>query len=83
MANTARSQEDTLRHIALNILTGQVDPEKWRGLRKVDDEDAAVLDIFREVRDWGHGRIEVTVIAHKLDTAYKTLAYKKKDLIKE
>ncbi len=83
MVNEACDQEDTLRTIALNILSGKVNPDQWRGLRRVDEEEAAVLDIFGGIRKWGHGRMEVTVIAHGLDTVYKTLTLKKKDLIKE
>lgn len=83
MVTAAPNQDEAIVAIALNILSGKVNPDQWKGLRRVDEDDAAVLDIFREIREWGYGKLEVNVIAHKLDTVYKSQTFKRKDLVKE
>lgn len=83
MADIARNQDDTLCVVALNITSGKVNPDQWKGLRRVDEDDPAVLDILREIREWGYGKMEVNVIAHRLDTVHKSETFKRKDLVKE
>jgi hypothetical protein len=83
MVGAAVNQEESLVVIALNVLVGKVNPDQWQGLRRVDEEEAAVLDKFQAIRQHGFGRMEVTVLHHQLDTLHKTDTFKKKDLIKE
>ncbi len=83
MVTAAPNQDEAIVAIALNVLTGKVNPDQWQGLRRVDEEEAAVLNAYREVRRWGFGRMEVTVLHHQLDTLYAGNTYKRKDLIKD
>ena len=82
MSASAPNQDEVKVAIALNILCGNIKPEQWRGFMKVDEEEAAILTRYRQIRDWGHGRMEVVVLQHQLDTLHATNTYKKKDLIK-
>jgi len=79
----APNQDEAVVIIALNILTGKINPDQWRGLRRVDPEDEAILDIFKEIRRWGFGKMEVNVLHHQLDTVHEIKTRKRKDLIKE
>lgn len=49
---------------------------------QLDEEEAAVLKAFDEIRDWGFGRMEVIVVNRELETLIKSQTYKKRDLIK-
>jgi len=75
-------QDETLVCIALNILAGNIDPTKWKGLRVVDEDDQAVLDKLDAIRKWGFGKMEVNVLHHQLDTVHQDLTFKRKDLVK-
>lgn len=79
--NGSPNQDEALAVIALNVLTGKIDPGQWRGLSKVDEDDEAVLNSFRKIRQWGYGRLEVTVAASRIDTLYESKTFKRKDLI--
>jgi hypothetical protein len=68
--------------IALNVLSGNIKPEQWRGFRRVDEDDEALLDLFQEIRQWGFGKLEVNISGSKIDMAYRSHAYKRRDLIK-
>jgi len=78
----ALAQDEALVAIALNILTGNINPEQWRGLRRVDEDDEAVLNCFREIRQWGFGKVELNVLNHQLDTVHEIKTRKRKDLVK-
>lgn len=82
MVNVTPNQDEAVAIIALNILTGNIDPKQWRGLRRVDGDDEAVLNVFKEIRQWGFGKMEVNVLHHQLDTVHKVQTFKRKDLIK-
>lgn len=83
MVNGAPNQDEAMVIIALNVLTGKINPEQWRGLRRVDQAEEAVLNIFQEIRQWGFGKMEVNVLHHQLDTVHKVQTFKRKDLVKE
>ena len=83
MVNGAPNQDEALLVIALNVLSGRINPDQWRGLRRLDEDEAAVLGIFNDIRQKGFGKMEVVVLASKLDTIHKIESYKRKDLIKE
>jgi len=59
---------------ALHILTGD-------GIPSTTDEEQAIIREYREVREFGFGRIEVVVVAHRLEGINPTLHKKRKDLI--
>lgn len=80
--NGTPNQDEAVAIIALNILTGNIDPEQWQGLRRVDEEEEAVLNKFNEIRQWGFGRMEINILHHQLDTLHKGETFKRKDLIK-
>lgn len=82
MVNGAYNQREACVVVALNILTGAVKPENWRGLRRLDEDDEAVLGLLQEVRDWGFGKVEVNIIGGKVETAYNQFSHKRKDLVK-
>ncbi len=82
MGNDASNVREACLVVALNILTGAMKPEQWRGLRRLDEDDEAVLHLLSEVRGYGFGKVEVNVIAGKVETAYHGFSHKRKDLIK-
>jgi hypothetical protein len=82
MVNGAYNQREACLVVALNILTGAVKPEQWHGLRRLDEDDEAVLNLLQEVRGWGFGKVEVNIIGGKVETAYNQFSYKRKDLVK-
>lgn len=49
----------------------------------IDEEEKALLKVYREVRSWGFGRIEVVIVQGRLETITPALIYKRKDLIFE
>mgnify|MGYP001617675401 FL=1 len=75
-------QRETCAVIALNVLSGNVHPKQWKGFRRVDEEEEAVLKLFNEVRRWGFGKLEVDIAYHRLETAYPRPTFKRKDLLK-
>lgn len=81
--NVTPNQDEAVAIIALNILTGKMNPEQWKGLRRVDQDEEAILNIFQEIRQWGFGKMEVNVLHHQLDTVHKVQTFKRKDLVKE
>ncbi len=83
MNEASPAQDDVLAVLALNILCGNLKPEQWRGIRRVDAEETAVLDKFNDLRRYGFGKIEVSVINHSLETVHKEEIYKRRDLLKE
>ena len=49
-----------------------------RDLRiRVDPDEKRILDRFREIREHGHGRVEITVVSHEMDTLYAGKSYKR------
>lgn len=82
MNDGAPSQDEALVVIALNILSGKINPEQWIGLRRVAEDEAAVLNMYREIKQWGFGELKVAVRDHRLDMAYKSHTFKGSDLIK-
>jgi len=59
---------------ALHILCGD-------GILLPTDEEQAIIREYREVRDFGFGRIEAVVVAHRLEGVNPTFHKKRKDLI--
>lgn len=57
---------------ALHILLGH-------GLPRVDEEENAILGQFRELRQFGYGRMEVIVVSHRMDGVNWTKHMKRKD----
>lgn len=82
MVNDSMDQRQAHAVLVLNILTGNLRPDQWKGLRQVNEEDEAVLDILGEIRQWGYGRMEVTVTDRRVDTIFKSQTLKRKDFIK-
>jgi hypothetical protein len=89
MGNDAYNVREACLVVALNILTGAMKPEQWRGLRRLDEDEEAVLGLLSEVRrvtenplHTGFGKVEVNVIAGKVETAYHGFSHKRKDLVK-
>lgn len=60
--------------LALRLLVGDDIPV-------LDEEERSVLDEFRELRDWGFGRLEVIVLGNRLDGLNATKHKKRRDLI--
>jgi len=58
---------------ALHILSGD-------GIPLTTDEEQAIIREYREVREFGFGRIEVVVVAHRLEGINPTFHKKRKDL---
>ena len=58
---------------ALHILTGEV--------AIMDEEERALVGDFRELRDYGWGRMEVIVVDHHMEGINWTKTKKRKDLI--
>jgi len=58
---------------ALHILSGD-------GTPLTNDEEQAIIREYREVRDFGFGRLEVVVVAHRLEGINPTFHKKRKDL---
>jgi hypothetical protein len=79
--DTSLSESEVLATIALNVLTGHIDPSRWLGLDRLDGDDLAVVTIFREIRRWGFGRLEITVVGGVIDTVHKDTTYKRRDLV--
>lgn len=82
MGNDAYNQREACVVVALNILTGAIQPEQWRGLRRLDGDDEFVLGLLSEVRESGFGRVEANIINGKVETAYHGFSHKRKDFIK-
>ena len=59
---------------ALHILMGTERP-------LITDEERAILDEYRELCDFGYGRMEAVVVAHHLEGINSTKHKKRKDLI--
>jgi hypothetical protein len=49
----------------------------------LDEEEAAVLKAYRELRGSGFGRLEIVVVQSRLDGISPTYHYKRRDLIPE
>jgi len=58
---------------ALHILAGD-------GAASTTDEEKAIIKEYREVCDFGYGRMEVVVVAHRLEGINPTRHKKRKDL---
>jgi len=58
---------------ALYVLTGKEPP--------LTTEERVIIGEFREVCSFGYGRIEVVVVAHRMEGINSTLHKKRKDLI--
>lgn len=58
---------------ALHILMGE-------GVPLITDEEKSIIQEFRELRTFGYGRMEVVVIAHRLEGINPTKHKKRKDL---
>ena len=76
------TQDETLVLIALNVLSGIIDPKEWKGLRSLDEDDEALLEKFQAVRQSGFGKLEVIVLHSQLETCHQVLTFKRKDLIR-
>lgn len=59
---------------ALHILTGEEAP-------LTSDEERAIIGEYRELCSFGYGRMEVVVVAHRMEGVNSTLHKKRKDLI--
>ena len=59
---------------ALNVLMGKEPP-------LITAEESAILANYREVCAFGWGRVEVVVVAHRMEGINSTLHKKRKDLI--
>jgi len=60
--------------LALRLLSGEDIPV-------LDDEERWLLDEFRELRDWGFGRMDVALVNHQVESINPTKHKKRKDLI--
>ncbi len=76
MNEASPAQDNVLAVLALNILCGNLKPEQWIGLRRVDPEEAEILDAFNDVRRKKWGRLEASVVDSHLDTIFKSETYK-------
>lgn len=61
--------------LALRLLSGEDIPV-------LDDEERALLDEFRELRNYGFGRMEVVMVDSQIDGLNVTRHKKRRDLIK-
>ena len=59
---------------ALRILAGEEAP-------LINDEEKAILKEYRELCEFGYGRMEVVVVAHHLEGINPTKHKKRKDLL--
>jgi len=59
---------------ALHILIGKERP-------LYNDEESAIIGEYRELCSFGYGRMEVVVVAHRMEGVNSTLHKKRKDLI--
>jgi len=59
---------------ALHILIGQDIP-------LTNEDERAIIKEWREIRDFGYGRMEVVAVAHRLEGINPTKHKKRKDLI--
>lgn len=71
--------ETVLMVIALNVLTGNVKPENWRGLSRLDEDEESMVKMLREVRRSGFGKLEINVISGRVETAYQGFTHKRKE----
>ncbi|MBA7616266.1 hypothetical protein ES703_23562 [subsurface metagenome] len=60
--------------LALRLLSGEDIPV-------LDEDERWLLDEFRDVRDWGYGRVEVILVKHRIDGINPTKHKKRRDLI--
>lgn len=81
MVSTNPGEDEALCIIALNILCGNIKPDQWKGFRRVDEDDEALLNVSQAIRKNGFGKLEVTYVRGQLDTVYKTDVLKRKDLL--
>ncbi len=81
MVIAAPNQDEVLITVALNVLTGKLNPDQWQGMVRVNEEEAAMLNAYRQICRSGFGRMEITVLHHQLDTLHKTDTFKRKDLL--
>jgi len=72
----AVSMEDRKERVlqALHILVGDREP-------LITDEESAIIGEYRGLRDFGYGRLEVVVVAHRMEGVNATMHKKRKDLI--
>ena len=59
---------------ALHILTGEEAP-------LISDEERVIIKEYRELCSFGYGRMEVVVVAHRLEGINPTFHKKRKDLL--
>ena len=66
---------------ALRILVGDGAPLTTDAEKAIIMEEKAINKEYREVREFGFGRMEVVVVAHRLEGINPTFHKKRKDLI--
>jgi len=66
---------------ALHILTGDGIPLITEEEQAIIREIAAIALEYRDVREFGYGRIEAVVVGHRLEGVNPTFHKKRKDLI--
>lgn len=81
MVATSPAEDEALCVIALNILCGNVKPDQWTGFRRVDEDDAAILNVIHQIRERGFGTLEVTYVRGQFETVRDTQVLKRKDLL--
>jgi len=59
---------------ALHILIGKERP-------LINEEESAIISEYRELCSFGYGRMEVVVVAHRMEGINSTQHKKRKDLI--
>jgi len=59
---------------ALRILVGEREP-------LINEDERAIIDEYRELCTFGYGKMEVVVVAHRMEGINPTLHKKRKDLI--
>jgi hypothetical protein len=72
-------QDSVLMVIALNVLTGKLNLEEWRGLTRLDEDEVSMVNLLRQIRRSGFGRLEINVISGRVETAYQGFTYKRKE----
>ncbi len=66
---------------ALHVLVGTMGTRVVNPPQRLDDDELAILNVFRDVRRSGFGKVEISVINHQMDTVHKGFTLKRKDLI--
>ena len=66
---------------ALHILVGDGAPLTTDEEKAIIQEEKVINRQYREVREFGFGRLEVVVVAHRLEGINPTFHKKRKDLI--